>query len=215
MVLAMIMVGGLTAACGSSPAAAPGNGTPDTPTPTPAPLIQLPDGSPKWEVWEGPSPKEVPTDQVGLQEVLLAPDFELASARGASVSLSSLLEGRDRLVIVFCRGYFCEICRNQLGGLQESLKEFEEMNVGLVAISVDEQADAASMANLIGAEYPLLADPSHETSSDYGVFNLLSDDLAAPAVFIVGSGGEVQSVHLGRDRTDRPGAAQILEQVRR
>jgi peroxiredoxin len=86
----------------------------------------------------------------------------------------------------------------------------------VVALSVDGVADAANMVDLVGAEYPVLADSDTQVAREYGVFDLLGDGVAAPAVFIVDPGGEVVSWYIGQNIADRPSADDIiagLEQI--
>jgi peroxiredoxin len=82
--------------------------------------------------------------------------------------------------------------------------------VEVVAISMDETEDAASMAELVGAEYPVLSDPGGSVVRAYGVYDLLGDGVAAPAVFIVGKDRAIQWQQVGGDIADRPSATQIL-----
>ncbi len=66
------------------------------------------------------------------------------------------------------------------------------------------------MARLVQAEYPLLADVHHAVADAYGVFNLLNDGVATPAVFIVDPTGRIVWSYIGRSATDRPSPSEIL-----
>jgi peroxiredoxin len=70
--------------------------------------------------------------------------------------------------------------------------------------------DAAQMATLIGAGFPILADPEGRVVRRYGVYNLLGDEVAAPATFIIGRKSTILWRHIGRDFADRPGAEEVL-----
>ncbi len=63
--------------------------------------------------------------------------------------------------------------------------------MGVVAISMDDVPDAAQMAAQVGAGFPILADPEGGMVRRYGVYDLLGDGVAAPAVFIVGKDGRI------------------------
>ena len=52
----------------------------------------------------GSEPQSADQDQTPDEEK--APSFELPAARGGTMSLSQLLEGRDALALVFYRGFF-------------------------------------------------------------------------------------------------------------
>jgi peroxiredoxin len=80
----------------------------------------------------------------------------------------------------------------------------------VVAISMDETEDAAQMADLVGAEFPVLSEPGGSVVREYGVYDLLGDGVAAPAVFIVGKDQAIRWRQVGENIADRPTAAQIL-----
>ena len=69
------------------------------------------------------------------------------------------------------------------------------------------------MAQLVGADYPILADVNHAVADAYGVFNLLGDSVATPSVFIVDAAGRIVWSYVGTSATDRPSPADILAHV--
>tara|TARA_B100000315_G_scaffold187515_2_gene177116 strand:- start:1613 stop:1861 length:249 start_codon:yes stop_codon:yes gene_type:complete len=75
---------------------------------------------------------------------------------------------------------------------------------------MDSIQDAAQMATLTGAVFPLLADPEGLVVRRYGVYDLLGDKVAAPATLIIGQEGAVLWRNVGQDIADRPAAEQIL-----
>jgi len=95
--------------------------------------------------------------------------------------------------------------------LQSFHHEFESRNVGLAAISTDSLVDAEQMEVLAEAEFPILADTNEDVSKDYGVFNLLGDNVAAPATFIVEPDGGVVWGYVGVDIGDRVPTLVILD----
>ncbi len=103
------------------------------------------------------------------------------------------------------------MCRQQLVELQSAYPQFRDRDVQIVAISMDAVSDARGMAVLTGgAAFPVLAGPGGATTKEYGVYNLLGDDVATPSVFIVGSDGSVRWNHIGDSVSDRPTVEQIL-----
>ena len=70
------------------------------------------------------------------------------------------------------------------------------------------------MAALVRAGYPLLADPTRETSIAYGVFDLLGDGVAAPAVFVVNPDRSIRWAYVGSNIDDRLTSAEILARIR-
>ncbi len=95
--------------------------------------------------------------------------------------------------------------------MQSFYHEFENRNVGLAAISTDSLVDAEQMEVLAEAEFPILADTNADVSSDYGVFNLLGDNVAAPATFIIEPDGGVVWGYVGVDIGDRVPTLVILD----
>jgi alkyl hydroperoxide reductase subunit AhpC len=70
------------------------------------------------------------------------------------------------------------------------------------------------MAALVRADYPLLADPTKETSISYGVFDLLGDGVAAPAVFVINPDRSIRWAYVGSDIDHRPATADIFARIR-
>ena len=83
----------------------------------------------------------------------------------------------------------------------------------VVTISMDGTEGAAQIASHVGAEFPVLSDQDGSVARQYGVYNLLGDGLAAPAIFILGKDGAVWWRHVGTNISDRPSAETILRQL--
>jgi len=64
-----------------------------------------------------------------------------------------------------------------------------------------------------GVSYPMLADSAHQVAEAYGVYNLLGDGLAAPAVFVIEPDGRVAWSYVGQRSGDRVAASAILEHL--
>ena len=99
--------------------------------------------------------------------------------------------------------------------MAQAYPQFQERNVSLAAISVDDRTYAFMMADLVRAEYPVLADATQSVTKTYEVYDLLNDDVAAPATFIIRADGGIAWRHIAEDIADRPTSADILAQVDR
>jgi alkyl hydroperoxide reductase subunit AhpC len=66
---------------------------------------------------------------------------------------------------------------------------------------------------LVGALYPMMADPEGRVARTYGVYNLLGDGRAAPSTFVIGGDGRVRWSYIGHHSHDRPTTKQILRQL--
>lgn len=94
--------------------------------------------------------------------------------------------------------------------LQNNYEAFQNAKVEVVALAVTSVEAVDSLRQGLGISYPMLADPGHRVSEDYGVYDLLGDGLAAPAVFIIDTDGQIVWSYVGMSASDRLSAAKIL-----
>lgn len=93
------------------------------------------------------------------------------------------------------------------------MPQFREQNTELVAIAVQHRAIAEAAIQQTGVSYPILADADHRVAAAYGVYNRLGDGIAAPAVFIINTNGEITWSYIGQNINDRPKAGTILQNL--
>jgi peroxiredoxin Q/BCP len=94
--------------------------------------------------------------------------------------------------------------------LQNRYQSFQEQNTEIIALAVQDVATAQRMAQVAGATFPILADPDHAVADAYGVYNLLGDGVATPAVFIIDQNGQIVWFYVGQSSSDRPDTQTIL-----
>lgn len=82
-----------------------------------------------------------------------------------------------------------------------------------MALAVQDQAGAEASLKETGITYPILADADHRVADAYGVFNLLNDNVAAPAAFVINPAGEIVWSYIGQDFNDRPANDLILSNL--
>ena len=80
-------------------------------------------------------------------------------------------------------------------------------------MAVQGVANARRMVQLTGAAFPILADPDHWVAEAYGVYDLLGDGVATPAVFIIDPSGEIVWSYVGQNSNDRPSAKTVLKNL--
>ena len=97
--------------------------------------------------------------------------------------------------------------------LQNHYPNFQEHDAEILALAVHDVAGAQRVAQVTGAAYPILADPDHAVADAYGVYNLLGDGVAAPAVFIIDRSGQIVWSYIGQSASDRPSVQTILENL--
>jgi peroxiredoxin len=97
--------------------------------------------------------------------------------------------------------------------LQSNYQQFQERQTEIIALAVQDVAQAQNMAQITGVPYPILADPDHRIVDAYGVYNLLGDGVATPAVFIIDKAGQIVWSYIGQNINDRPSSQTILENL--
>ena len=127
-----------------------------------------------------------------LEPGALAPDFTLKDQAGQPVSLRSLRDTRDVLLVFFPLA-FTAICQGELAQLQENLERYENAALQTLAISVGPPPTHRVWATQNGFTLPMLSDfwPHGAVASAYGVFN---DDSGYPnrGTFAVDRGGVIR-----------------------
>lgn len=95
------------------------------------------------------------------------PDFALTDVvNGQQVSASSL-RGR-KTMLFFSEGVNCQACMVQAADLEKG-DTLKKAGIRLLSVTTDEPGDLAQAAEQYGIDTPLLADPTTEMSSAYGM----------------------------------------------
>lgn len=98
--------------------------------------------------------------------------------------------------------------------MQNQYETFQKAGVEIVALAAAAPGPVDGVRQVTGAAYPFLADPDHRVSEAYGVYNVLGDNLAAPAVFIIDTDGHILWRHvIGLHPGGRPTPETILEHL--
>jgi peroxiredoxin len=120
----------------------------------------------------------------------LAPSFVLSDISGSKVDLADY---RGKVVILDFFATWCEPCRILAPDLKSFYERYKDRGVAVIAISIDEGADAAKMVRAYGKEYgltyPMVVDDG-QVKKKYGVFSL-------PTTVIINKEGKIMSKHLG------------------
>ncbi len=97
--------------------------------------------------------------------------------------------------------------------LRDHYQDFQARNAEILALAVHDQSVAETVVRVTEAPFPVLADPDHAVAEAYGVYNLLGDGIATPAVFIVDTAGQIVWSYMGQNAADRPSVQTILENL--
>ena len=132
------------------------------------------------------------TSLTGLSVGSIAPDFELKDQHGAKVSLSSLKESKN-VVVLFIPFAFTGTCTGELCAIRDDLSAFQNDDVQVLAISCDSPFTQKVFAEQEGYKFPVLADfwPHGATAKAYQIFN---EDLgcALRGTFIIDKAGVIR-----------------------
>jgi thioredoxin-dependent peroxiredoxin len=102
------------------------------------------------------------------EEGTLAPDFELQSDAGKTVTLSDF-RGRP-VVLYFYPRDDTPGCTTQACGIRDAWEEFERTGAVVLGVSPDDEASHARFRAKYELPFPLLADTGHATAEEYGVW---------------------------------------------
>jgi peroxiredoxin len=116
-------------------------------------------------------------------------DFTLSDGEGNMVSLSSLLQENEQVVLVFYYGYGCVPCMAQLTEIENYLAEYEQKGAQVIASAVQKESGARRSVEISGAQYPILADEDHEVAKAFGVYE--GGSFSTPSVFIINQDREI------------------------
>jgi peroxiredoxin len=97
--------------------------------------------------------------------------------------------------------------------LQENYLKIRDRGAEVVAIVVASLEAVEGLCESAQVPFPVLSDVDHEVAEAYAVYNLLGDELAAPAVFIVGAERRIVWNQIGRPTRVAVPIATILENL--
>ena len=121
-----------------------------------------------------------------------APDFTLTDQNNQEVTLSSF-RGDRAVLVVFYPFAFSRICTGELSAVRDDLTSFQNDDVQILAVSVDQPYALKAWSEAQDYRFPLLSDfwPHGKAAQAFGVF----DERAGKAVrgtFLVDRSGIVR-----------------------
>jgi peroxiredoxin Q/BCP len=100
-----------------------------------------------------------------------APAFSLQGSDGKTYSLADF-KGKSAVVLAWFPKAFTGGWTAECKSLRESGDAIRKFNVAYFAASVDDAKTNREFAEHVGADYPILADPTKETAKAYGVVGM-------------------------------------------
>ena len=100
--------------------------------------------------------------------------------------------------------------------MAEDYDKIKQAGGELIAVSVDEQSFAWSMAQTTGAKFQILSDADKKTITEYGIVNAAEHGgIAHPSIFVLDKEGRIRYMHVGKDAQDRPPDETIVEELKK
>ena len=103
-----------------------------------------------------------------VEEGALAPDFELQSDEGETVTLSAL-RGKP-VVLYFYPKDDTPGCTTEACEFRDAYDRFRDQGVEILGVSPDTEASHRKFKSKYELPFTLLADPDHEAAETYGVW---------------------------------------------
>ncbi|WP_027182725.1 peroxiredoxin [Desulfovibrio inopinatus] len=143
-----------------------------------------------------------------------APDFDLPTVDGNSVSLSQFL-GKKNVVLSFVPAAFTPVCSDQWPGYNLAKKYFDQYDAQVIGITTDNTPSQFAWIKQMGnLWFPVASDfwPHGETAEKYGV--LRSDGVAERSIFIIDKSGVIRSIIVS-DINTRPDLGAIVNELKK
>jgi glutaredoxin-dependent peroxiredoxin len=96
-----------------------------------------------------------------------APEFTLKDTNSSSVSLADF-KGKNNVVLLFFPAVGTGVCEKELCSTRDSMKDYENLNAQVLAISVDGPFAQKLWVDKYKFNFPLLSDFNKEVSPLYG-----------------------------------------------
>jgi peroxiredoxin Q/BCP len=130
-----------------------------------------------------------------------APEFSLAGSDGKTHTLSEE-KGKRAIVLAWFPKAFTGGCTMECKSLVENGEAIRKYDVAYFAVSTDTAEDNRRFAESLGADFPILADPTGETARAFGVLGK-DGKHAKRWTFYISPDGTVQAI----DRDVKPATA--------
>ena len=100
--------------------------------------------------------------------------------------------------------------------MAEDYDKIKQAGGELIAVSVDEQSFAWSMAQTTGAKFQILSDADKKTIAEYGIVNAAEHGgIAHPSIFVLDKEGRIRYMYVGKNAQDRPPDETILQELKK
>ena len=98
--------------------------------------------------------------------------------------------------------------------MRDEYQAFRDAGAEVVALAVASLSTVdGGVRQTIAPPFAILADPDHEVTEAFNVYDVLGDGLASPSVFVIETDGTIVWSHVGQSSGDRPSTSTILRHI--
>lgn len=147
-----------------------------------------------------------------------APNFSLYSSDKQKVTLSDLI-GKENILILFFPQAFTGVCTKELCSVRDHIKDYQDLNSEVIAISVDSVFTLAKYKQDENLNFLLLSDFNKEVSALYGsIYESFTDmnmkGVSKRSAFIIDKQGVIQYEEVLESAGDLPNFEAINETLK-
>ena len=182
----------------------------------------------------------VPTSAASAEPLMVgksAPSVVVRDVQGSEISLADVYAEKPT-ALIFYRGGWCPYCTRHLSDVQKVKSALDKMGFQVVAMSPDRPEKLKETIGDRELDYTLLSDSSADAMKAFGVAFKVEESLVkkykdsykidieadsgethnilpVPALFLVGTDGEIHFAHTDPNYRERLKAATLLEEIRK
>ena len=145
------------------------------------------------------------------------PEIKAQSLNGEFVDLGQRSDGADWKMVVVYRGKHCPLCTKYLNELESFKSQLEGINVEIVAVSGDSEAQLKAHLEKLDVSFPLLFGLNIEQMQELGVYishprseKETDHPFAEPGLFVINDQGQVQVVDISNNPFVRPALDKLV-----
>lgn len=121
-----------------------------------------------------------------------APDFELQGSDGKKYKLSDFKD-KQAVVVAWYPRAFTGGCTKECKSFAQDGAKLKAYNVAYFTASTDDAEKNKKFAESVGADYPILSDPTGATAKAYGIYNA-ERNAAQRVTLIIGKDGKIAAI---------------------
>lgn len=148
-------------------------------------------------------------DDEGLKVGDPAPNFKLVGSDGKMYQLSDFKD-KQAVVVAWYPRAFTGGCTKECKSFAEDGAKLKAYNVAYFTASTDDAEKNKKFAESVGADYPILSDPTGATAKAYGIYNA-ERNAAQRVTFIIDAKGNI--AHINRAVKTESHAADVAAKL--